>query len=98
MNTIFTPLHLVVGSDQFHNLQRKPSSLKAPPSLYRYFPHKEALEVAVAEEILNVMLRELRGVEAFLSHFHGRAEPVWRGHSTRATEATSVYEDLSWWF
>jgi AcrR family transcriptional regulator len=30
------------------------------PSLYRYFPHKEALEGAVAEEILNVMLREFR--------------------------------------
>jgi AcrR family transcriptional regulator len=30
------------------------------PSLYRYFPHKEALEVAVAEEILNLMLREFR--------------------------------------
>lgn len=30
------------------------------PSLYRYFPHKEALEVAVAEEILNLMLRKFR--------------------------------------
>jgi AcrR family transcriptional regulator len=30
------------------------------PSLYRYFPHKEALEVAVTEEILNLMLREFR--------------------------------------
>jgi len=30
------------------------------PSLYRYFPHKEALEVAVAEEILNLMLQEFR--------------------------------------
>ncbi len=29
-------------------------------SLYRYFPQKQALEVAVAEEILNVMLGELR--------------------------------------
>jgi AcrR family transcriptional regulator len=34
------------------------------PSLYRYFPHKEALEVAVAEEILNVMLGELRAASA----------------------------------
>jgi AcrR family transcriptional regulator len=30
------------------------------PSLYRYFPHKEALEVAVAEEVLNAMLGELQ--------------------------------------
>jgi AcrR family transcriptional regulator len=34
------------------------------PSLYRYFPHKEALEVAAAEEILNVMLGELRAASA----------------------------------
>jgi AcrR family transcriptional regulator len=34
------------------------------PSLYRYFPHKEALELAVAEEIWNVMLGELRAVSA----------------------------------
>lgn len=32
------------------------------PSLYRYFPHKEALEVAVAEEIFNLMLREFRAM------------------------------------
>lgn len=30
------------------------------PSLYRYYAHKEALEIAVAEEILNVMLGELQ--------------------------------------
>jgi AcrR family transcriptional regulator len=30
------------------------------PSLYRYFPDKEALEAAVAEEILNLMLCEFR--------------------------------------
>ena len=30
------------------------------PSLYRYFPDKEALEVAVAEEILTVMLGEFQ--------------------------------------
>ena len=34
------------------------------PSLYRYFPDKEALEVAVAEEILNVLLGELRSASA----------------------------------
>lgn len=30
------------------------------PSLYRYFPHKEALEIAVAEEVLNAMRTELQ--------------------------------------
>ena len=30
------------------------------PSLYRYFPDKEALEVAVAEEVLTIMLGEFR--------------------------------------
>ena len=30
------------------------------PSLYRYFPHKEALEVAVAEEVLSAMWAELQ--------------------------------------
>ena len=30
------------------------------PSLYRYFPDKEALEIAVAEEILNVMLSQFK--------------------------------------
>jgi AcrR family transcriptional regulator len=34
------------------------------PSLYRYFPDKEALEVAVAEEILSVMLIEFRTASA----------------------------------
>ena len=34
------------------------------PSLYRYFPHKEELEVAVAEEILKVMLGELQVASA----------------------------------
>ena len=30
------------------------------PSLYRYFPHKEALEVAVAEEVLGALRAELQ--------------------------------------
>jgi len=34
------------------------------PSLYRYFPDKEALEIAVAEEILNVMLGAFRVASA----------------------------------
>ena len=34
------------------------------PSLYRYFPDKEALEVTVAEEILTVMLGEFRTASA----------------------------------
>jgi AcrR family transcriptional regulator len=34
------------------------------PSLYRYFPDKQALEVAVAEEILAGMLAQFRAVSA----------------------------------
>jgi AcrR family transcriptional regulator len=34
------------------------------PSLYRYFSDKEALEVAVAEEVLTVMLTEFRTASA----------------------------------
>jgi AcrR family transcriptional regulator len=34
------------------------------PSLYRYFPDKQALEVAVAEVILNTMLIEFRAASA----------------------------------
>jgi AcrR family transcriptional regulator len=34
------------------------------PSLYRYFPDKEALELAVAAEILNVMLVEFQTASA----------------------------------
>jgi AcrR family transcriptional regulator len=34
------------------------------PSLYRYFPDKGALEVAVAEEILTIMLGEFRTASA----------------------------------
>lgn len=47
------------------------------PSLYRYFSDKEALEVAVAEEILNVMLGEFRAASAIAdpdSRFRGTAE------------------------
>lgn len=45
------------------------------PSLYRYFPHKEALEIAVAEEIWNVVLGELQAASA-------TAEPETRFRST----------------
>ena len=38
-------------------------SVKAP-SLYRYFPDKEALEIAVAEEILNVILNTFEAASA----------------------------------
>jgi AcrR family transcriptional regulator len=34
------------------------------PSLYRYFPDKQALEVAVAEVIMNAMLLEFRAASA----------------------------------
>lgn len=47
------------------------------PSLYRYFPQKEAPEGAVAEEVWNVMLRELQAVAAAAdpaSKFRGTAE------------------------
>jgi AcrR family transcriptional regulator len=34
------------------------------PSLYRYFPQKEALEVAVVEEIMNAMLGKMQAASA----------------------------------
>ncbi len=57
-----TAVHLVEHGDADGLSLRAVASalgVKAP-SLYRYFPHKEALEVAVAEEILNVMLDKLQ--------------------------------------
>ena len=57
-----TAVHIVEHNDADGLSLRAVASalgVKAP-SLYRYFPHKEALEVAVAEEILNVMLGEFR--------------------------------------
>ena len=38
------------------------------PSLYRYFPDKDALEIAVSEEIWNVVLGELRAASASANH------------------------------
>jgi AcrR family transcriptional regulator len=57
-----TAVHLVEhGEADGLSLRAVASALGVKaPSLYRYFPHKEALEVAVAEEILNLMLREFR--------------------------------------
>jgi AcrR family transcriptional regulator len=49
------------------------------PSLYRYFPDKEALEVAVAEEILTIMLGEFQTVSTI-------ADPA-----TRFRRMTEVY-------
>jgi AcrR family transcriptional regulator len=57
-----TAVHLVEHGDADGLSLRGVASalgVKAP-SLYRYFPDKDALEVAVAEEILNVMLDEFR--------------------------------------
>ena len=57
-----TAVHLVEHADADRLSLRAVASalgVKAP-SLYRYFPHKEALLVAVAEEILNIMLGELQ--------------------------------------
>jgi AcrR family transcriptional regulator len=51
------------------------------PSLYRYFPQKEALEEAVAEEVWNVMLSELQAVSKAadpVSKFRGTAEAYLR--------------------
>jgi AcrR family transcriptional regulator len=51
------------------------------PSLYRYFPQKEALEGAVAEEVWNVMLSELQAVSTAAdpaSKFRGTAEAYLR--------------------
>ena len=57
-----TAVHLVEHGDaEGLSLRAVASALGVKaPSLYRYFPHKEALEVAVAEEVLNVMLGELQ--------------------------------------
>lgn len=57
-----TAVHLVeTGDARGLSLRAVASALGVKaPSLYRYFPQKEALEVAVTEEILNVMLGELR--------------------------------------
>lgn len=49
------------------------------PSLYRYFPHKEALEVAIAEDVWNILLGELRDAAA-------TADP-----RTRFRRTTSAY-------
>ncbi len=61
-----TAVHLVEHGDADGLSLRAVASalgVKAP-SLYRYFPQKEALEVAVAEEILNAMLDEFRAASA----------------------------------
>lgn len=53
-----TAVHLMEHGDADRLSLRAVASalgVKAP-SLYRYYPNKEALEVAAAEEILNVML------------------------------------------
>ncbi len=61
-----TAVHLVENGDASGLSLRAVAAelgVKAP-SLYRYFPDKEALEVAVAEEILNVMLVDFRRASA----------------------------------
>ena len=49
------------------------------PSLYRYFPHKEALEAAVAQEVLSAILTVLQTV-------HGNEDP-----DTRFRETAEAY-------
>ena len=61
-----TAVHLVEHGDADGLSLRAVASalgVKAP-SLYRYFPHKEELEVAVAEEIWNAVLGELQAASA----------------------------------
>jgi AcrR family transcriptional regulator len=65
-NILKTAVHLVEHGDADGLSLRAVASelgVKAP-SLYRYFPDKEALEVAVAGEILNVILGELQTASA----------------------------------
>ncbi len=61
-----TAFHLVEHGDADGLSLRAVASVLGvkAPSLYRYYPDKEALEVAVAEEILNVMLGEFRAAAA----------------------------------
>lgn len=64
-----TAVHMVEHGDADGLSLRSVASalgVKAP-SLYRYFPRKEALEVAVAEEILRAMLDDLRTAAAVLN-------------------------------
>ncbi len=60
------------------------------PSLYRYFPHKEALEVAVAEEILNVMLGEFQAASAS-AHSETRFRQTADAYLRFARERFSLY-------
>ena len=61
-----TAVHMVEHGDaEGLSLRAVASALGVKtPSLYRYFPHKEALEIAVAEEVLNAMLGELQAATA----------------------------------
>src|SRR5580693_4510440 len=61
-----TAVHLVEHGDADGLSLRAVASVLGvkAPSLYRYFPDKEALEIAVAEEILTVMLGEFRSASA----------------------------------
>jgi AcrR family transcriptional regulator len=61
-----TAVHLVENGDA-EGLSLRAVAAKLgvkAPSLYRYFPDKGALEVAVAEEILTIMLGEFRTASA----------------------------------
>jgi AcrR family transcriptional regulator len=61
-----TAVHMVERGDADGlSLRAVASSLGVKaPSLYRYFPHKGALELAVAEEALNAMRGELQAAAA----------------------------------
>jgi AcrR family transcriptional regulator len=65
-NILKTTMHLVEHGDA-DGLSLRAVALALgvkAPSLYRYFPDKEALETAVAEEILTIMLGEFRTASA----------------------------------
>ncbi len=61
-----TAMHMVEQEGPDHlSLRALASTLGVKaPSLYRYFPQKEALEVALAEHILNAMLATMRAASA----------------------------------
>lgn len=61
------------------------------PSLYRYFPDKQALEVAVAEVILDAMLVEFRAASA-TSHPEARFRHVVNVYLRFARERFHLYE------
>lgn len=68
------------------------------PSLYRYFPNKEALELAVAEEALRAMLAALQGAANILdseARFRATAEAYLHFARERFALYTFIMERVS---